>query len=212
MLAERESQIRNFPPYFISNLCLLCLVSGVIGARIFFIILNFDFFKQDPYEIIKLWHGGLVWYGGLISGVAAGLIYVRIKKQAVLPVLDLMAPYLALGQAIGRIGCFLNGCCYGKIWPGVNIFYPTQVFSSLIMLFVFLVLRILQKRNLKTGNIFFLYLIFYSGKRFFIEFLRGDSPSIFLGFTIFQLISAGIFMIALIFLLFCQADLNRRKL
>lgn len=211
MLAERQSQTKNFPPYFISNLCLFCLVSGIIGARIFFIILNFDFFKHDPYEIIKLWHGGLVWYGGLISGTAAGLMYMRIKKQAVFPVLDLMAPYLALGQAIGRIGCFLNGCCYGKIWPGVNIFYPTQVFSSLIMLFVFLVLRILQKRNQKTGNIFFLYLIFYSSKRFFVEFLRGDSPSIFLGLTVFQLISLSIFVSALGLLLFCKVDLNKGK-
>lgn len=196
VLAEKEAERKGFDAYFIPNLCLLCLISGVIGARIFFIILNFDFFKDSPGEIIKLWHGGLVWYGGLSLALISGLIYMRLKRKPVFLILDLLSPYIALGQAIGRIGCFLNGCCFGKIWQSQNILYPTQLFSSLIMLFIFLVLRILQSRGFKPGSIFLFYIIFYSVKRFFIEFLRGDSPAVFLNLTVFQLVSVGIFILA----------------
>lgn len=204
ILAQREAKRRGVGAHFISNLCLVCLISGIIGARIFFLLLNLDFFKENPLEIIMLQHGGLVWYGGLISAVASLLIYIRIKKQPIFVTLDLMAPYVALAQAIGRIGCFLNGCCYGKLWRQVNILYPTQIFSSLSMLFVFLVLRVMQKQGLKTGSIFFSYLALYASKRFFIEFLRGDSPTVFLGLSVFQLISAGIFVSALAILVFIK--------
>lgn len=198
MLAEKAAKKKGIAPQLISNLCLLCLISGVLGARIFFITLNLSFFKENPREIIMLQHGGLVWYGGLISALTTGLIYIKIKKQPLLATLDLVAPYLALAQAIGRIGCFFNGCCYGKPWPAYQISYPTQIISFLVMFFAFLILSAWHTRNLKSGSVFFSYLAIYSAKRFFIEFLRGDSPIIFLGLTMFQLISIGIFIATLI--------------
>lgn len=201
-LLARQAKKRGVEPDFIFNLCFICLSAGVIGARLFFIILNFSFFKDNPAEIIMLNHGGLVWYGGLISAVACGSAYVKFKKAALLSILDLLVPYLALAQGIGRIGCFLNGCCYGKLWQAQNILYPTQLISSLVMLFVFLILRILQERDLKKGCLFSLYLILYSGKRFFIEFLRGDSPTVFLNLTVFQLISIGIFLLSSLLLVY----------
>ncbi|MEK6715673.1 MAG: prolipoprotein diacylglyceryl transferase [Candidatus Omnitrophota bacterium] len=204
ILAQREAKIRGFGAHFISNLCLLSLISGILGARIFFLLFNLDFFKENPLEIIMLQHGGLVWYGGLISAIVSVVIYIRIKKQPIFATLDLVAPYIALAQAIGRIGCFLNGCCYGKLWRDENIPYPTQIFSSLSMLFVFLVLRVMQKQGLKTGSIFFSYLLLYSAKRFFIEFLRGDSPVVFLNLTVFQLASVGIFVSASVTLIFIK--------
>lgn len=211
ILAEKAAKKRGITPQFISNLCLLCLISGVIGARIFFITLNLSFFKENPREIIMLQHGGLVWYGGLISALISALIYIKIKKQPLLATLDLMAPYLALAQAIGRLGCFLNGCCYGKFLPKWHITYPTQIISSLTMFFAFLILRAWHTRNLKSGSIFLAYLAIYSGKRFFTEFLRGDSPAIFLGLTIFQIISIGIFIATLILWRYQKSNIKNQS-
>ena len=139
-----------------------------------------------------LQQGGLSWFGGLIAGVSLGATYLRNKKLSVYRVLDLVSPYLALGQAIGRAGCYLNGCCFGKA------LIPVQILSSLILIFIFIVLRFLQERPQREGRIFFTYLLLYSVKRFFIEFWRADNLNIFQGLTLFQIISIVIFCLSLV--------------
>lgn len=210
ILVEKQARRAGIKPHIISNLCLISLISGIIGARLFFIILNLDFFKHNPKQIIMFHEGGLVWYGGLTFALICGFIYLRLKKQPVLSILDFVSVYIALAQSIGRIGCFLNGCCFGKIWPRYNIFYPTQIFSSLIMLSIFIILRILQTRHIKTGNIFLLYLILYSLKRFFIEFIRADPYLVILNLTVFQVISVSIFIVAVISFML-QNRLSKQK-
>ncbi|PIQ88294.1 MAG: prolipoprotein diacylglyceryl transferase [Candidatus Omnitrophica bacterium CG11_big_fil_rev_8_21_14_0_20_42_13] len=200
-LAGAEAKRRGIDASVISTFCFACLISGIAGARLLFIILNITFFLDNPVEIIMLQHGGLVWYGGLISAVACGIIYLLIKRQDILSVLDLIMPYIALGQSIGRIGCFLNGCCYGKFCRVLSIPYPTQIFSSLLLLLIFVVLRLAQKGKLKKGTVTLSYFIFYPLARFFVEFLRADNPPIVFNLTISQIISVVIFVIALI--LFC---------
>lgn len=183
----------------IINLSIYLIIAGLIGSRILFILLNMDYYRQNPFEIFMVWKGGLVWYGGFISAFAAALIYMRAKRMPVIRTLDLLAPYLALGQAIGRIGCFLNGCCYGKptTLPVGVVFneiqgpvHPAQLYESAAMLIVFLILR---KRVPGDGKTLLVYLILYSSFRFFVEFLRGDNPSVMMGLTISQLISIGVF-------------------
>jgi len=197
LLSEKEAKKRGINLVVISNFCLISLISGIVGARLLFIIMNMDIFISSPKEIIMFQHGGLVWYGGLISALISGFSYLKLKKQDILGVLDLMAPYLALGQAIGRIVCFLNGCCFGKFWPLYNTLYPTQVFSSFIMLLIFFTLKSIERRGLSKGSIFLLYLICYSTARFFIEFLRGDSPPIVGSLTLFQVISIVILSVSM---------------
>ncbi len=204
LLARRRAAALGMDADAILDLCLWLIVSGLIGARLFFIILNLDYYRQNPAEIPMLWKGGLVWYGGLIAAIAAGIIYLKIKKMPLLKTGDLMMPYVALGQAIGRIGCFLNGCCYGKAAPpgfGVTFdaaqgsVYPTQLYESAAMFIVFLILR---RRTPKDGGTLFLYLMFYSALRFCIEYIRGDNPFILMGLTVSQLISIAVFMTAVI--------------
>lgn len=188
----------------ILDLCIWLIVSGVIGGRLLFILLNLDYYGEKPLDALKLWQGGLVWYGGLIAAIAASIIFLSAKKMPVLKTGDLMMPYVALGQSIGRIGCFLNGCCYGKATAlpiGVTFsaaqgpVHPTQLYESAAMLIVFLILR---KRVPGNGRTLFLYLMMYSVIRFLIEFLRGDNPAVLMGLTISQLISVVIFMTAAI--------------
>jgi len=199
-----QAKRKNFNPDVIFNFAFLVFISGIIGARIFYIIENLGYFANNPLEIIMLQHGGLSWFGGLISGVFAGLLYLKNRRLAIYKVLDLIVPYVALAQAIGRVGCLLNGCCFGKI-SNFGIYFPvhqsvripTQIYSSLVLILIFIFLRLLQERPHRDGEIFFTYLLLYSLKRFFIEFWRADNDIIFLGLTLFQLISLAVLFLSI---------------
>jgi phosphatidylglycerol:prolipoprotein diacylglycerol transferase len=190
------------------DLAITILLSGVIGARLLYVFLNRSFYAANPLEIFMLYKGGLVWYGGFISGVVAMIVYVKLNKLSFWTVVDLVAPYAALAQGFGRIGCFLNGCCYGiNVAPGFPLAVtfppetdprlPTQLISAGILFLIFVLLMIWQNRRRFIGEIFLGYCILYSSKRFIIEFFRGDNPKLFFGLTISQLISAGIFISAI---------------
>jgi len=203
-LLKDESRRSGVSYQAIVDLCFWVLMFGVIGARLLYVILNWGYFKGYPLEIFKLYHGGLVIYGGLIAGTIAGLIYLKKKKLDIGLTLDLIAPYIALAQAIGRIGCLLNGCCYGHIsvcglyFPVHNeILIPSQAYSSLANLSIFILLRLIRSKVTTKGNIFVLYLLLYSTKRFVIEFFRADTPKDIWGFSIFQVMSIAIFIIAI---------------
>ena len=203
-LSALEARKEHINPDIIFNLAFLSFVAGVIGARIFYCIENAQYYLRYPQEILMLQRGGLAWFGGLIAGAIAGVMYLKKKKQPVLKVLDVLMPFLALAQAFGRIGCLLNGCCYGKAssfglyFPSHGAFLiPTQAYSSLALLAIYAVLRFMQNRPHKEGEIFFFYLLLYSVKRFSIEFWRADNPVIFRGLTLFQLLSVIIFFLSL---------------
>ena len=108
---------------------------------------------------------------------------------------DFIIPYVALGQSIGRIGCFFNGCCYGKPMNALENF-PTQIYAALALVIIFVILKIAQKKSFFAGFIFILYLVLYSVQRFFIDFLRGDTPRYYLNLTASQLISIVVLVIA----------------
>lgn len=198
-LARQEAQRQQISVHIIFNLAFIVFISGVIGARFLYIIENITYYINNPFEIIMLQRGGLSWFGGLLSGIIFGSAYLKKHKLPIYRTLDLIAPFLALGQAIGRIGCFLNGCCFGMVFG----FLPVQICSSLMLIFIFLILRFLQVRPHKNGQIFFSYLVLYSFKRFFIEFWRQDNAVVFLGLTFFQVLSILTFIVsggALLFL------------
>lgn len=216
-LASRQAKRAGMNPEQISNLCFLALVSGIVGARVFYVLSNLSYFTHNKLEIVMLSHGGLSWFGGLVLGVSASFVYLKKKEMPVYTTLDLIVPFVALAHAIGRIGCLLNGCCFGKV-SSFGLYFPvhealripTQLFSSLGLLGIYVVLRVFQEKPHRRGSIFFLYLVLYSGKRFFIEFMRADSDSIFMGLTLFQLISVAIFLIAFV-MLYRLRNLPHRK-
>ncbi|MFA4983873.1 MAG: prolipoprotein diacylglyceryl transferase [Candidatus Omnitrophota bacterium] len=200
LLASRQAARVHAVPETVFNLCFLIFVAGIIGARLFYVSYHLFYYLKNPLEIIMLQQGGLSWFGGLMLGAGSGFFYLKKKKLPIGKTIDLLAPYLALGQAIGRIGCFLNGCCYGRVshfgiyFPVHDaVLIPTQLYSSILLLFIFMLLRFLRERPHRDGQIFLLYLLFYCIGRFFIEFFRADNPALFWGLTIFHLMSiAGI--------------------
>lgn len=204
-LAAMQARRQNIKAEVVFNLSLIVVIAGVIGARIFYVATNLGDYLSNPSEIIMLQHGGLSWFGGLILGSIAGIAYVKNKKLPVLKMLDLLVPFVALAQSIGRIGCLLNGCCFGKVsefgfyFPVHNkVLIPTQLYSSLILLFIFIFLRVLQDKPHVQGQVFFAYLVLYSLKRFFIEFWRADNPIVIFNLTLFQVLSIVLFCFALL--------------
>jgi phosphatidylglycerol---prolipoprotein diacylglyceryl transferase len=204
LLLHRQAARKHLDVDKILDLAFWALIWGIIGGRVWYVLFNLGYFLEDPREIIMLHHGGLIWYGGLFFALGFALVYLRRNRLPVLKTLDLLAPYIALGQAIGRIGCFLNGCCFGKpvSWgmyfpsQGERL-HPAQLYSFVNLLVIFLILRRRQESSKVDGGVICLYLLLASLERFIVEFFRGDSSPFFLGLTSFQVISLFIIGIAI---------------
>ncbi|MCX5686041.1 MAG: prolipoprotein diacylglyceryl transferase [Candidatus Omnitrophica bacterium] len=186
------------------DLAILILVSGIIGARLLYVLINRSFYLANPLDIIKLSKGGLVWYGGFAAALFAVIIYLKNNALDFWEVTDLIAPYIALAQGLGRIGCYLNGCCYG-----INGF-PVQLCASASLFIIFIILLVVQAKRHFVGEIFLGYCILYSLKRFVIEFFRGDNPKILSVFTLSQITSVIIFIAALALFIYKASAWKKR--
>jgi phosphatidylglycerol:prolipoprotein diacylglycerol transferase len=197
--ATRQARREKIPANTVLDLSLVALITGIIGARILFVLRNLNYYLLHPFEMIMFWQGGLIYSGGLILGTLCAILFLKVRKVPIWKVADICAPSLAIGQAIGRIGCFLNGCCFGKpvSWgikfpPGsfasyeqfsqgliksVNEYslpiHPTQLYHSFTALIIFLILILVRRKKKFNGELFFLYLLLYAITRSAIQFLRG---------------------------------------
>ncbi|MFQ5836149.1 MAG: prolipoprotein diacylglyceryl transferase, partial [bacterium] len=186
------------------SLSLWVLASGIVGARIFYVLDQLYWYLEHPQDILRIWQGGLVFYGGLLFSLITSLYFIRRHRLPFWEIADISAPALALGMSIGRIGCFFNGCCYGKPWKWGLIFppdsaagrifpnqplFPTQLISSANLMIIFFILAVLRRRQSFTQHIFLWFLILYSIHRFMVEFIRADYPEILFHLTVPQFIS-----------------------
>jgi phosphatidylglycerol:prolipoprotein diacylglycerol transferase len=207
-LVSRHARRLGVSPDKLVDMLVVVLISGIIGARILYILLNLGYYIAKPLEVFDLAKGGLVWYGGFIAGVIAAVTYIRINKLDFWFVMDLVVPYIALAQALGRIGCLLNGCCYGAPAPHGFAFgvvfpdscivrHPAEIYSTILLIIIYFVLRIWQELPHFKGEIFLGYCMLYPLKRFGVEFFRGDNPREYFGMTISQAISFAVFVAAI---------------
>jgi len=220
-LSRRAAKEVNISQDIIVDSALIMLFSGILGARLLYVIINLKDYMENPIEILMLQHGGLAFYGGAITAFLAEVIYIKVKRLSIYKIGDILIPYIALGQAIGRIGCFLNGCCFGKptdsmfgvVFP--DIYYavhPTQIYSSLGLLVLYGFLRFLQKTKVKDGMVLISYGLLYSTGRFLIEFIRGDNIVEIFGLTFSQFVSAVIFIVcAILFIIRLKKGYGKTK-
>ena len=200
-LARRDAPRVGVDPDAISDLGFWVILSAVVGSRLFYVLFyNWDAVVHDPLEFFRVWHGGLVFYGGLIGAVATSAVFLRIRRLPVLGVMDLAAPAIALGQGLGRLGCFLNGCCYGVVCElpiGVTFqppapphpVHPTQLYESAAQFLWAAVLWRLRTRLPHPGAMISLYVVTYGLTRFLVEFVRGDGNPQYGLFTLSQWVS-----------------------
>jgi phosphatidylglycerol:prolipoprotein diacylglycerol transferase len=203
----------------ITDLALVVLICSILGARLLYVIFHWTEFENDLIGTIAFWRGGLgglMFFGGFLGGLAGGLTFVYKKKLPIHKMLDAITPALVLGEGITRIGCFLNGCCFGKptssFWgvlfpkasPAGEVFtcpiHPTQLYSSFVGFSLFVLTLVLERKKLKSGILFGIIISLYALFRFLIDFVRYYEN---LGnFLINQIIAGGIFTIAIIYTIF----------
>lgn len=221
VLCGRSKENFNVKFDFIIECILFAIVFGVIGARLYYVLFNLDYYLQNPIKILHIRDGGLAIYGGLIAGFVIILIKCRKRKVDILDFLDYFAPFVALAQSIGRWGNFFNQEAYGTettnflrmgitVENGYKEVHPAFLYESIFTLIIFVILRKLQKNRKFKGQICYSYLVLYSGIRMIIESVRIDS--LMLGnFRISQVLSIAIFVIFGIMLLKNYINYNKTE-
>ena len=208
----------------IYSLCLLCLLGGMAGAKLLFIITEFQNIYKDLSILLDVSNGFVV-FGGIIGGALTGYIYCRVKKIDFLEYFDLAVPSVALAQGFGRIGCFLAGCCYGRETDsfigitfneslyapnGVSLL-PTQLFSSAGDFLLALILILYSRKKREKGKIVLLYLIMYSVGRFIIEFFRNDPRGSVGTLSTSQFVSVCTLVIVVVFYILMRYRIKRLR-
>ncbi|MFH2068628.1 MAG: prolipoprotein diacylglyceryl transferase [Candidatus Omnitrophota bacterium] len=213
LLGLRRCRKLGIPEQLIYNLVFLAILVGILGARFIHITAEWSYYQRHFWEIFLLRRGGLAIQGGLLFGLAGGICYLRRKKIAVRPVLDNFFLYLPLGQAIGRVGCFFNGCCYGKPsnlpwsvnFPFLGYYvHPTELYYALADAALFLILYAFSRNETKPGELTAWYLILYGFIRSAVDSLRGDLLPGFLGLYTTQWYAVVFVLIGGIALIRCR--------
>lgn len=218
----KEADKNGLGRAFLYDLIFYLIPIGIIGARLYFVVFNFELFKDNLLDIFKIWEGGLAIYGVVIASIIFIIFYCKKKKKSILLTLDTLVPYLILGQAIGRWGNFINKEAHGPlttfeylkslhlpnfIIEGMYIdgayYIPTFLYESLWCFLGFILLLIIRKKNKynNQGLLLCIYFIWYGIGRFFIEGLRTDS--LYLGiFRVSQLVSIVLILIGIISIIY----------
>jgi len=206
ILKEKDGTPLTIPSWdFVADLTFYLLVAGLVGSRILYILTRWDAeYSRDPSKILRIWEGGLVWYGGFIGAALVAVYYARKFRVALLPYADVLIPSVSLGHAIGRLGCFAAGCCFGNVahagYPlavrfphdspaftdhvSANLLartadtslpvYPTQIMESGGEALIFLVLLWVRSRKRFNGQVLLTYIYLYPILRTVMEMFRGD--------------------------------------
>jgi phosphatidylglycerol---prolipoprotein diacylglyceryl transferase len=221
----RLARRAGLPAEKISNLAVYCAVAGIAGAKLFMILFDLGEYIRHPAEIFSLetLQAAGVFHGGFIAALIFAVLYIRKNQLPALVTMDVFAPGVILGQAIGRVGCFAAGCCWGREcelpWgvrfrsnaaspvPLDRTLHPVQLYESAANLVIFAVLIRLAGRTHRPGQVIGMYLVLYSAARFVIEFFRYHEQALVGPFSLTQWIAVVLFGLGLVILLWNRAGL-----
>ena len=227
LLGTLEEKRLSLPRDSMLDMVLVAVPSGIIGARLYYVVMQLDQFAANPITIFYIWEGGIAIYGSLIGGAVGVAIYCRVRKRNFASLLDITAPGLALAQAIGRWGNYFNREAFGPVITDPNWrFFPAGVvidqggvpvwhvatffYESVWDAGVFLILWLCRKRMKRTGDTFLWYLVLYGCGRFLVEQLRQDSLYLF-GFRASQYLSLVLCaIVAVVFLARIAKEIHGR--
>ncbi len=187
------------PKGFWSDVAFWIMVGGIVGARVGYILGNLGYFLENPAGVFRIDEGGLVFYGGLIGCVLVVIILAIRQREPVWSMADFAVAPLPLGHALGRVGCLLNGCCYGSETAcsiGVEMHgavrHPVQLYEAILNVALYSLLLVVYRRKRRDGEVLMAYCLIYPLLRFLIEFMRGDERWRMLNLTSAQLVSLAI--------------------
>lgn len=206
---------------FVVENFIIGILFGIIGARLYFVIFNLEYYSKDVLKIFQIRDGGLAIYGGLIFGVFSVIVNCKIRKKDTLNFLDYIIPYIAIAQCFGRFGNFFNVEAYGyqtnsilrmgiETINGYIEVHPVFLYEAISTFVIFILLKFIQKKRKFKGEIFLLYLLFYSAIRGVLEGLRTDSLMLF-NCRISRILSIVIFFVTAITLI-CRKLSNEKSL
>lgn len=227
MIAIRLQKSAGLDSNSVLDMGFIIILSGLIGSRVLFIIINLPNYIANPLDIFKIWEGGLVFSGGLVAVLIVILFYVKKHKYNIWTIGDLWAPAASIGEGIGRLGCFCAGCCYGRPtdlpWAVTftdpktiaiqNIpLHPTQLYSFLSSMIIFAVLMFLHSKRKYEGQVFLWFLILHSTARLILERFRGDSRGAVFSdnLTMTQFIALVILFTAVISIFWRKSSLKKK--
>lgn len=215
-LAVRESQRRGLHKDVFVDLVLWAIPIAIVSARLYYVLFKLDYYIEHPSQILAIWEGGLAIHGGLIGAIVTGIVFARKRGISFWKLADIGAPSIILGQAIGRWGNFMNQEAHGgevtrEFLEGLRLpefiinqmyingayYHPTFLYESLWSIVGFIILLLLRKVNLRRGELFLTYVIWYSVGRFFVEGLRTDSLMLTETLRIAQVISIALIILAI---------------
>ena len=202
----REARARGLNPDTVSDIGFYIILGAILGARLLYVLINPTYFWHNPQEILMFWKGGLVFSGGAIVATLFALAFMKIKKEDPWLWMDVLAPGIGLGEAVGRIGCLAAGCCYGASCdlPWAVTFYhpdslaplhvplhPTQIYHSLAGLACFAATLLLKSKTRGSGQLMGIFLALFGALRFVIELFRADYRGDFGPVSVTQFIALG---------------------
>lgn len=216
-LVMKESERRGLNKDTFADLLIWAIPISIICARIYYVLFEWSYYSQHPGDIIKIWNGGIAIHGALIGAILTTIIFSRIKNVSFWKLADIAAPSIILGQAIGRWGNFMNQEAHGgevsraflenlhlpdfiinQMYIDGTYYHPTFLYESIWNIVGFILLIMLRKVNLRRGELFLSYVIWYSIGRFFIEGMRTDSLMLTSNLRIAQVISIVLIAAALV--------------
>ena len=224
--AARNAERYKITAEHIWDVALWGLLGGILGARFAFVLQNLQDYRANPLAGFAIWTGGMTFYGGLVGGVLAGVLVCRMRKISILDTADLAALAFPIGYAVGRIGCFLNGCCYGGACPpplGMRFHtadgltepsHPAQLYSAGAGLLMYLLLSRLEPRRRFPGQLMAAFLFLYGVYRFFVEFVRegvtAETTALF-GLTTGQIASMVLAAVAVMLFILGERRVRRER-
>ncbi|MCQ6278739.1 prolipoprotein diacylglyceryl transferase [Bacillus sp. EB600] len=220
-LAIREGNKRGLPKETFADLMIWAIPIAIISARIYYVLFEWGYYAQHPSEIIQIWHGGIAIHGALIGSILTVIFFARSRGISFWKIVDIAAPSLILGQAIGRWGNFMNQEAHGgpvsrtflenlhlpdfiinQMYINGIYYHPTFLYESVWDFVGFILLVLFRRVNLRRGELFLSYLIWYSIGRFFIEGMRTDSLMLTSHLRMAQMISIVLVVAAVGILLY----------
>jgi len=219
-LAVVRARHRGLDGTKVMDLGIYLIIAALVGAKLMLVLVDFQYFRSQPRELLSLVRAGGVFYGGLLAALGVAIFLVRRYQLRLWTTADLFAPGIALGHVVGRLGCLMAGCCYGTptTMPWATTFtnplaasnvgtplgiplHPTQLYDAGAELLILIVLLVTERRGkLFEGRTFWLYMLLYGVSRFVVEFYRGDDRGTVMGVSTSQFVSLLVVPLALVML------------